>query len=143
MLLLVPYVVHACPAASPPVFSAVFTSGMFAVVTAFCRASAAALHVRPSAVHCELQLTPTGAFVHFINSCIVVCAFAVPAHHVIVIANASPGCIVCAFAGPANAVAVAATRANPKWRLSFLQRAGYVCVNFFVTRIREKVRARS
>ena len=80
-----PYSVHANPAASPPsFFIAVFTSGMFAAVTAFCRASAAALHVRPSAVHCELQLTPTGAFVHFIDSCIVVCAFAVPAHHVIV-----------------------------------------------------------
>ena len=55
---------------------------MFATVTAFCRSSAAALHVRPSAVHCELQLSPYGAFVHFITSCIVVCAFAVPAHHV-------------------------------------------------------------
>ena len=76
-----PYPVHANPAAAPPVCSAAFTSGMFAAVTAFCRASAAALHVRPSAVHCELQLPPTGAVVHFITSCIVVCAFAVPAHH--------------------------------------------------------------
>ena len=80
-----PYVVHANPAASPPTFfNAVFTSGQVAVVTAFWRATAAALHVRPRAVHCELQLTPNGVFVHFITSCIVVCAFAVPAHHVIV-----------------------------------------------------------
>jgi hypothetical protein len=63
-------------------------------------------------VHCELQLTPTGVVVHFITSCIVVCAFAVPAHHVIVMANASPGCIVCAFAGPANA-ATSAARSTP------------------------------
>ena len=78
------YDVHGNPAPAPPVFSAVFTSGMFASVTAFWRATAAALHVRPSAVHCELQLSPSGAFVHFTKSCSGVCAFAVPAHHVTV-----------------------------------------------------------
>jgi hypothetical protein len=49
---------------------------MFASVTAFCRANAAALHVRPSAVQCELQLSPSAVFAHFIKSRIV-CAFAV------------------------------------------------------------------